>query len=145
MVPSETQVLPVLDERALNLGYLSGVCDPLPSPGPYWLLGRTVIRSVTTLFLIILYLSFLFSNLLAVTSQQYPPSILKPVELRERMLVEGKGESTRLDTAAEFQGRCWPQLLNLDCEVFPFIFEMGVDAFCTMLSKRISFPLTPQT
>lgn len=22
------------------------------------------------------------------------------------------------------------QLLNLDCEVFPFIFEMGVDAFC---------------
>lgn len=25
------------------------------------------------------------------------------------------------------------QLLNLDCEVFPFIFEMGVDAFCIML------------
>ncbi|MXQ93113.1 hypothetical protein E5288_WYG003584 [Bos mutus] len=33
------------------------------------------------------------------------PGILKPGELREGMLVEGKGESARLDTAAEFQGR----------------------------------------
>lgn len=33
------------------------------------------------------------------------------------------------------------QLLNLDCEVFPFVFEMGVDAFCTMLSKCIFSPL----
>lgn len=57
-----------------------------------------MIRSVTRLFLISLYLSFLFSNLLAVTSQ--------PVELKEGTLVEGKGESTRLATAADFQGRC---------------------------------------
>ena len=54
MVPSETQVFPLLDERALNLGYLSGVCCPLPSPGPCWLLRQTTIRSVTTLFLIVL-------------------------------------------------------------------------------------------
>lgn len=37
------------------------------------------------------------------------------------------------------------RLLNLDCEVFPFIFEMGVDAFCTMLSKCYLPPLPPTT
>lgn len=31
------------------------------------------------------------------------------------------------------------KLLNFDCEVFPFIFEMGGDAFCTMLSKCVFF------
>lgn len=52
--------------------------------------------------------------------------------------MEGK-ESTRPETAAGSRVDA-DRLLNLDCEVFPFIFEMGVDAFCTMLSKRIFFP-----
>lgn len=51
--------------------------------------------------------------------------------------MEGK-RVTRVNSAAEFQGDA-DQLLNLDCEVFPFVFEMGVDAFCTMLSKYIFF------
>lgn len=37
------------------------------------------------------------------------------------------------------------QLLNLDCEVLPFVFEMGVDAFCIILSKYILFPPFTQT
>lgn len=35
-------------------------------------------------------------------------------------------QSSRVDT---------DRLLHSDCEVFPFVFEMGVDAFCIMLSK----------
>lgn len=48
-MPDETQVVPVLEERGLILGYLYGVCYPLSSPGPYCLLGQAVIRSVITL------------------------------------------------------------------------------------------------
>lgn len=32
-------------------------------------------------------------------------------------------------------------IVELDCEVFPFVVEMGADAFCTMLSKCEHFPL----
>lgn len=31
MVPSETEVFPMLDERGFNLGYLYEGCYPLPS------------------------------------------------------------------------------------------------------------------
>lgn len=32
-------------------------------------------------------------------------------------------------------------MLTVNCEVFPFVVEMGADAFCTMLSKCEIFPL----
>lgn len=43
-------------------------------------------------------------------------------------------QSSRVDT---------DRLLHSDCEVFPFVFEMGVDAFCIMLSKCYLPPLPP--
>lgn len=48
--------------------------------------------------------------------------------------MEGKVESSRADAQQSSRVHA-DTLLNFDCEVFPFIFEMGVDAFCTMLSK----------
>lgn len=111
----------------------------MPSPGPRWLLGQTRIRSVTTLVLIILYLAFLFSNLLAVASQQYPQH--PEARRAERgMQMEGK-ESTRPETAAGSRVDA-DRLLNSDCEVFPFIFEMGVDAFVQCYQSGSFSPFT---
>lgn len=35
VVPGETPVFPMLEERGLNLGYLYGVCYPLSSSGSH--------------------------------------------------------------------------------------------------------------
>lgn len=136
MVPRETQVF------LCQMGELSTwvlctrsaiLCHPLDYidswDKPWWGLSPNLFWSFS--------LSFLFSNLLAVISQQYPQhSEASSAETGHEWREKERIQELTLQQSSRGDA---DQLLNLDCEVFPFVFEMGVDAFCTILSKYILF------
>lgn len=88
-------------------------------------MGQPIFRFVTRLSLIVIILIFKsVSNYL----QQYPQH---PEAIRAGRGDASGGKRRVQELILQQSSRVdADQLLNLDCEVFPFIFEMGVDAFC---------------